>query len=219
MIQAGGGIADAQGNPTVNRAENVEAITFFTSLVTDHKVAPPDAPDMTNVEIHNLFLQGRASMVINPQYQVALNRDPSQSKVVDKWDLAELPKKQRGASMTAGQFFVIPKSSKNKQGAMAFARACVTPDEQVRVASKEGLPARLSAMDPSKTPGITSASPYAPQFQKIIVDEGVTTPKWLKIDDCTRRISDAVQSVLLQKQSAQEALDAAQKDIVTLVKS
>ncbi len=97
MLQAGGGLTNRGRGADVNSPENVKALQFVSDLVTKHKVAPPEAPEMSYVEVHNMFIQGRAAMADNFQYMVRLGQNPEQSKIVDQFAVVPLPKGEKQA--------------------------------------------------------------------------------------------------------------------------
>jgi hypothetical protein len=66
FYQAGGAIQDANGKPTFNMDENVEALQFVVDLIQKHKVAPPESSEMIYEDVHNLFMQGRGATAIVP---------------------------------------------------------------------------------------------------------------------------------------------------------
>lgn len=217
FYQNGGSIADDRGKPTINMPENAEALKFIAALVTEHKVAPPDAADITHVEINNLFNQGRAALVLNPQYMANMSRDAQQSKVSDKFTVNAYPGNKRKGVMLGGWYLSVPTAAKNKEAAVAFAKACLTPDEQIRLTTQEGICARISVMDTSKYPKIKEANPFIDVFGKMIAEIGISPPKWVKIDDIYRRITVANQQIISKQRTAEEALAEAQKEVVDLV--
>jgi len=217
LYQAGGGMADANNKPTINTPENAAALQFLADLVNKYHVASPDAPAMTHVEIHNLFLQGRAAMVDNWQYQVSLNRDPKQSKVVDNFGVAPLPMGKRAGGVLGNWFFCVPKASKNKDGAIAFAQFALTPAEQIRMTANEGVPARLSVMDTVKYPQIKEANPFLEPFRKMISETGFAQPKWVKLSDAYLSTTTALQKTILGQASPEQALAESQKEVEALV--
>lgn len=217
MLQAGGGLTNSAGNLIVNSPENVEALQFVSDLVNTHEVAPPEAPEMSYVEVHNMFIQGRTAMADNWQYMVRLGQDPEQSKVADQFAVVPLPERQRRGVIIGLWLFALPTSSKNKEAAGMFMKSATSTEEQVRMVSKEGIAARLSAMDPEQNPVILEYNPYLPVFAQSMAEFGVARPKWEKIDEVLRRLGQAVNRTVAGMQTPEQAMEQAHEEIAELV--
>lgn len=61
-LQAGGGVADANGKPTIGSKANLEALKFELELA---KYAPEGIAGYTWDEVHRIYQQGKAAMVMN----------------------------------------------------------------------------------------------------------------------------------------------------------
>jgi ABC-type glycerol-3-phosphate transport system substrate-binding protein len=63
VFQNGGGLADAEGNPTFETPEHVAALQFEQDLVA--AAAPEGTPSYTFAEISRLYQQGQCAMIFN----------------------------------------------------------------------------------------------------------------------------------------------------------
>jgi ABC-type glycerol-3-phosphate transport system substrate-binding protein len=68
VLQAGGGLADAQGNPTINSPQNLTALEFEKKLVD---YTAKGTPSWTFTEVLKQFEQGKAAMAFGGGWYVA----------------------------------------------------------------------------------------------------------------------------------------------------
>ncbi len=216
FFQAGGGLADADLKPTINRAENVVALQFIVDLINVHKVAAPESAEMTYEDVHNLFIQGRGGTAINWQYMVSMGQSSDQSVVKDKFSVAPVPMGKEKGVVVDHWGLVIPKDSKNKDAAKQYVEFCLTKEMQQDLLTSEGLVARYSAMDPAD-PAVKKANPFIDAW----VEElkwAKPLPKWEQLNNVMQRLSVAMNDAVTGASSAQQALDDAQAEVETMRK-
>ncbi len=83
--------------------------------------------------------------------------------------------------------------------------------------SKEGIAARLSAMNPELNPVVLEYNPFLPVFAQSMSEFGVPRPKWEKIDEVLRRLGQAVNRTVAGMQTPEEAMAQAHDEIAELV--
>ena len=215
FYQAGGGIVDADGQPTINLDPNVEALQFIVDLIHEHKVAPLETAEMIYEDVHNMFIQGRGATAINWQYMVGMAGDPEQSLVVDKFAAAPVPEGVAKGVNIDHWVMVVPKDSGNKEAAMQYIELVMTPERQLDLVKSEGLAARLSVHDPND-PVIREINPFIDAW----VEEmrwATPQPKWRSLNEAWMRLSFAMNSAVTKSATPKEALDLAQQEIAELV--
>jgi len=133
LYAAGGSIfADDEkdfSKVVLDETPGIEAMQFMVDLLHKYKVCPPGALGFDCADVHTMFMQGVLAMAHNWPYQFGLCIDPSASKVVDKFDVALMPKKVRIAGAAFAWFLAIPSSSKNKEAAWEFVHFMTSSEE------------------------------------------------------------------------------------------
>jgi len=215
FYQAGGAIQDADGKPTFNMDQNVEALQFVVDLIQKHKVAPPESSEMIYEDVHNLFMQGRGATAINWQYMVGLANTSDDSVVKEKFAVAPVPAGAAKGVNIDHWVMVVPMDSKNKDVSRQYIDLVMTKERQQDLLVSEGLVARFSAMDPND-PAVKKINPFIDAW----VEEmkwATPQPKWEKLNDAFARLSVAMNNAVTLTMTPKEALDQAQTEIVTLV--
>lgn len=215
FYQAGGGIVGADNMPTINLDANVTALQFIVDLVHVHKVAPPETSEMIYEDVHNMFIQGRGATAVNWQYMVGMANDPNQSLVVDKFAVAPVP-----AGVTKGVnidhwVMAVPSDSGNKDVAKEYINLVLSAEHQLDMFKTEGLCARMSVLDPTKTE-IHEINPFIDAW----VEEmkwATPQPKWKSLNEAWMRLSFAMNSAVTKSATPKEALDRAQEEIMALM--
>lgn len=147
FLQFGGSLMDGD-KITVDSPENANAFKFMLALQYEDKTSPEGAVGFDNADVHNLFMQGKAAMVINWPYMYSMANDPAQSKVAGKFAIAVQPKgvKQSTAAWSWG--YAISSSSKNKEAAFEWLKWSTSSEVMKEFGKKFINPvARLSAVD------------------------------------------------------------------------
>jgi multiple sugar transport system substrate-binding protein len=215
FYQAGGAIQDANGKPTFNLDPNVEALQFIVDLIHKHKVAPMESAEMIYEDVHNMFMQGRGATAINWQYMVGLANTSDQSVVKNQFAVAPVPAGIAKGVNIDHWVMAIPKDSKNKDLAREYIELVMTKERQQDLMVSEGLVARISAMDPND-PAVREINPFIDAWVEQM-KWATPQPKWEKLNDAWARLSVAMNNAVTLSMTPKEALDQAQREIVTLV--
>ena len=124
----GGDWFTADWTPRIDSAEAVAALDYAVNLL---QYGPPNAADLGFVEVNTIWLNGGAAMSMHYQAMATSAQfNTSESKVVDKTAVAELPAGPAGrrSALVGGQCLGIPVKSANTEPAYLWARWMVHPD-------------------------------------------------------------------------------------------
>jgi ABC-type glycerol-3-phosphate transport system substrate-binding protein len=207
----GGQILDADGKVAVNNETGVAALTFYSNLLLQDQVVPPDVTTYGYNEILTALQQGRVAMAIQWMAGTQTLLDCEQSPLVcDKLDYTLLPgtlvdgELQRGfgASQWA---WVIPAASGNKEGAYKFIEWLTGPEGAKLWALNGGIPSNSIALsDPEVVERV-------PQFG--LLAEAMPYRNLMPATTVTAELLDAMMeashNAVTGAVTPQEALDAA----------
>jgi multiple sugar transport system substrate-binding protein len=123
----GGDIADADGKPTLNSTQAVEALTFYNSFF-DEGLTPKSVPE--GFDITPAFVTGDFPMFFSGPWHLGLIKTAGGADIEGKWAIAPMPKKVSATSFVGGANFVVYKNSPNKDAAWAFVKFLSDPKTQ-----------------------------------------------------------------------------------------
>lgn len=151
----GGKVLDADFNVVVNNETGVNALTFYSNLLLQDKVVPPDVTTYGYNEILTALQQGRVAMAIQWMAGTQTLLDCEQSPLVcDKLDYTLLPGHLENGEVVRGfgasQWgWIIPAASGNQEGAYKFVEWLTGPDGAKLWALNGGIPSNsLALADP-----------------------------------------------------------------------
>ncbi|NUQ38175.1 MAG: extracellular solute-binding protein [Caldilineales bacterium] len=210
--QHGGRILDDAGKPVINSAENVEILEFFGELF---QYAPPGATDYWWDQRETAFRSGQVAMMEGWSIARAGYEDPEISSIVDNVDIAVAPV---AAGMEPKYGFggwgigVNADSTPEEQEcAWQFIKWLTSPEMQKDWLKNDGAPIRRSTMT---DPELVALYPWLPilleSFEKGDGDYRPRIPQYSIIQDA---LGTHVNAFLVGQETAQEALDAAQKQV------
>lgn len=122
----GGNILQNFSGPKVviNSPQNVAAMQFMVDTVQKYKIAPLGVTTYDEDASRHLFQNGKSLFLRNWPYVWALGNDPTQSKIVGKFQLGAIPRGpsgKSGASCLGGWNMMINSKSKNPDAAAKLA--------------------------------------------------------------------------------------------------
>ncbi len=210
--QHGGRILDDAGKPVINSAENVEILEFFGELF---QYAPPGATDYWWDQRETAFRSGQVAMMEGWSIARAGYEDPEISSIVGNVDIAVAPV---AAGMEPKYGFggwgigVNADSTPEEQEcAWQFIKWLTSPEMQKDWLKNDGAPIRRSTMT---DPELVALYPWLPilleSFEKGDGDYRPRIPQYSIIQDA---LGTHVNAFLVGQETAQEALDAAQKQV------
>lgn len=121
VFQNGGGIADAQGNPTFDTPEQLAALKFEKQLATD--VAPPGTASYTFAETSQLYEQGKCAMIFEGGWFIGQLKSEAPQVFQDSGMLEPLKGQGSKATQRIVGFYnpwLIYKQSKHPEEAKKF---------------------------------------------------------------------------------------------------
>ena len=141
----GGDVVDADGNPTLNSPQAVEALTFYDSFF-EEGLSPTSVPE--GFDITPAFVTGTHPMFFSGPWHLTLIETAGGADFADKWAIAPMPTKVSATSFIGGSNFVVYKNSQNKDAAWAFVEFLSDPATQALwYETAGGLPAVSAAWD------------------------------------------------------------------------
>ena len=188
--------------------ESVAALKFYTDLMVKHKATQPSAMANGLNDVNQLFLTGRAGMIIDGPWRQGTLREQAPNL---KWAVAQLPPApgKTPRYLTSSWYYTVFKGGKNQDAALKFVEFLLKPENMAR--SVVTLPARKSA---ARDPRFASDA-YKPWVEAIPHAVPFTvTDKFTEIADA---VGDAVQQVLGGRSDAATAAAAASRKIDSLL--
>jgi multiple sugar transport system substrate-binding protein len=195
---------------------NAEALQFLSDLIWKHKVAP--SPSYTrNQGTSDVFKSGRAAMYTAGRWMCM------QFKDIDRfeWDVVTLPRKEKAATCLFTVAYGISTQCRQKQAAWQLVKFLTGRDSQKAVANA-GM-AIPSMKDVAESKAFTSPKAF-PKWLKI--DHGAnlrdipvakTPPRLVSWPEIRTRVSDRLQKVFNNRETAREALIALQRPMETII--
>ncbi|HEY8446033.1 MAG TPA: sugar ABC transporter substrate-binding protein [Thermomicrobiales bacterium] len=159
----GGSFLDADGNPAL---DSEAAIQAAQALIDVAPYALPTPLETAFEQALPAFLSGQVAM---QEFWTDLGvyaQDPEGSKVVDKWDVVQMPvggsNTTHVAPLNAGFGFAVSTGSKNKELARAFIKFATSKSFHLKMLLTTG-----SGIDPMRLSGLNSPqyTEFAPKVQ------------------------------------------------------
>jgi multiple sugar transport system substrate-binding protein len=137
---AGGGLIDRSGALTLDRPENVSALSFMRDLISKYRVSPPNTyTEMKEEEVRSTFQNGNALFERNWPYAWGLHQEEG-SGVKGLVEISLLPAFSGGehAATLGGWHVGISRSSDERQGAWELVKYIVSRQAQLGFALNLG---------------------------------------------------------------------------------
>lgn len=176
--------------------ESVAALRFYTDLLVKHKAAQPSAMANGLNDVNQLFMTGRAGMIIDGPWRQGTLREQAPTL---NWALAQLPPAagKTPRYLTSSWYYTLFKGGRNQEAAFKFVEFLLRPENMAR--SVVTLPGRRSA---ARDPRFATVA-YKPWVEAIPHAVPFTvTDKFTEIADV---VGDAVQQVLGGRADADKA--------------
>lgn len=213
LQQAGGTMYGQDGLPAFKGDAGVDALQMMMDLMAAG--TEPGSISYAGInDASNVFMSGRASMMMNWPYMWSPAQDPKQSQIVGKLAAAVLPAGPAGtASIDGTDAWTISKATANPEKARKLIEFYLDKEVQKRQALDTGwLPSRLSVL---KDPEVQSALPIA----KVVLEQAqhpydsFVTPDFTQV---SQAIGTEVQKALQGQKTASQAIADAH-DLVTAI--
>jgi len=208
--QHGGTILDAEGNPALNTAQNVEILEFFGSLF---EYAPPGAADYWWDQRETAFRTGNVAMMEGWSIARAGYEDEEISTVAGNVDitLAPVTEGMEPKYGFGGWGIGINASSDTPDAAWEFIKWLSSPEIQKEWIRNDGAPIRRSTLE---DPELNAEYPWFPILLEAFENgDGDYRPRIPQYSIIENALGTAANSYIVGELSAQEALDAAQAEV------
>jgi N,N'-diacetylchitobiose transport system substrate-binding protein len=213
---AGGDIAVQEGDSwtsTINSAESVEGISYYTDLALEHGLSSPAATTWDEADLSDAFTRGDVAMMIAGSWTPAALVEAA-PELEGKIGAFPIPGPDGGISPSflGGSHLGVFETAENKDLAFALVRMMGTGEfakmwgEQTGFfPGTESLLAEVQEQD----------DPVVAPFAKQMVDGGASvpvTPLYGQVQG-KKTVSAMLQSILSEDASVQEAADTAAKEM------
>jgi len=202
-------LSDDQKKSEINSSEGQEALEFYKKLTQNGMID-------TQAMLDEAFKHNKIGFVISGGW---LLNDLRKNYPQLNFGICVMPKPESGrgspASFAGGEFLVINKKTKNSKEALELMKFLIQKDNCLKVcqAIGSGFPsARGAEIDPYYRNN-RELSTFQEQLKYAISPP--PHPKWVYIEEI---IEKAVEKVMYDKKSPQEALDQAKSEIDKLLK-
>ena len=202
-------LSDDQKQSEINSSEGIEALEFYKKLTQNGMID-------TQAMLDEAFKHNKIGFVISGGW---LLNDLRKNYPQLNFGICLMPKPESGrgspASFAGGEFLVINKKTQNSKEALELIKFLIQEDNCLKVcqAIGSGFPsARDAELDPYYRNN-RAISTFQEQLKYAISPP--PHPKWVYIEEI---IEKAVEEVMYDKKSPQEALDQAKSEIDKLLK-
>ena len=171
---------DANGKPTVNSPEGIDALRFMLEL---GKFSPPGYASFNADEVSAHLLHGTAAMSINWPAWISAFSDPSKSKVIGKIEFTTLPGALKTGQAEIGNWLIaIPRYSQNTEAAMDFLLWATSAEQMKRSAERGNPPTRRSLFLDAEL--VAKFPAYPAQLRSLETSRPrPRTPQWNEIEN------------------------------------
>lgn len=216
LFGMGGGILDASNKVIINNEAGVKALTFYSELLTVHKVVPPDVVTYGYNEVLTSLQEGKVAMGMQWMAATQTLTDCSQSPKVciDGKPLLQytIPPGMKQADgsikrVTGGSQWGwgIPAGAKNPAAAYKFIEWLTGKEGATFWALNGGIPGNTAALSDS---AVTEKIPQFKLLAEVMPYRQIVPPTTVTSDMVTT-INEAVVAAVTGTKTPQQALDDA----------
>jgi multiple sugar transport system substrate-binding protein len=211
----GGEFLDAAGKPAFNRGGGVQALEFMRQSMVDGLSNPASSQSLEE-DVRRVFSAGQASIALNWTYMYGLANDPEQSQIAGKVGVVQTPGGTSGRPGVNGSMaLAVAGGSKNQSAAWKYVTYLTSKPVQDKYALSS-LPVWKASYD---DPAVIKTNPaVVPQAKKQLGDL-ILRPQVKNYNGISQALQAEIQNVLLDKKSAQQALDDAASQASDLLES
>ena len=207
---------DANGNPAVNSAEGVAALTYMTELA---KYAPAGVTSFGWAESGTVFMQGNAAAgVVFTDWLPSL-RNPEECKVVGKWNFTTVPAGPKGQGSPVGTINLginADCDDEVKKAAFQFINWATSAEIQKRLAIIGATPTRNSVLNADEFK--TEEYKYFDAIKKTF--DITRVPMQLSVfDELSENLGIGLSAAIAGDKTPKQALDDAQAEWVKIMKT
>ena len=126
-MNGGSIISDDMTTATVNSPEAVEAVKFYTDMLTEHQVSPPSTLQNDGTANRRLFIAGTVAMYQSGQFDIGSIRKENANIDIGVMTIPH-PEGKETAAIIGGWSFIIPKDAKNPEETKKFVQFLAESD-------------------------------------------------------------------------------------------
>jgi ABC-type glycerol-3-phosphate transport system substrate-binding protein len=209
----GADIVDDSGAPVVNSAAGVEALEFYSSMVTEHGVTQSSPLSSTRHDVRKLFEQGDVGMHIGHVY-VGLNIQNDETGT--NYGIVQMPEGPGGRfCLATTDSMVMYSTAENKDAVRELLRFYYDTERRFQYSRDKGfMPVVKEVGDRSYFSDDPLWAPFveASQYAR-------SRPKLENLNEVTNRMVRAIQETVSGQNTAADALDAAQADLEEMIEA
>jgi multiple sugar transport system substrate-binding protein len=215
FVGAFGGTFFSNGKPEFSKDRNLQALKYMVKLMKSGTVDPASLQWDEN-EVANAFAAGKIAMMSNWDGITAELNDPSQSKVVGKWQVGLLPGEGnvRSAASTGSEGIAIMKNSKHKEAALAFLKWIASTQYQTEEYRQEGQFPSLQPLYSQFSKNDALINKYADEF-----NYGINRPNAPGYVQWSDMLQAALHNALSGQGTPEQNLQSADSQIADAIKS
>ena len=202
---------DADGRPTVNSQEGINALKLMIEL---GKYAPPGYASFNASEVSAHLLQGTAAMSINWPAWISSFSDSAKTKVLGKMMFSTMPgAKAEGRAEIGNWLIAIPRASRNAEAAFEFLLWATEAEQMKKSALAGNPPTRRSVFN---DPELLAKFPaYPAQLRSLETSKPrPRTPLWNEVENAFGIFLSRANSGEL---TPEEAMNQANAEIARIV--
>jgi multiple sugar transport system substrate-binding protein len=222
LIGAGGQLFDDALQPAFASEAGEWAAAMIAELHHARRVTPRNLSAWHYDEISASFRAGQAALVSDWPGSYHLYTNPATCTVSAHVGLALLPRGPAGARAAyAGcHSFAVPRSARNRQGALALLQFLTSFDAQLGEARRGAIPCRVSAL--ARVRQDASANPADSRRWELLAETEqfmIVPPRFAAYPKCEDAIWQSIQRAMEGEWSPSEAVTRATADIQAIVES
>ena len=212
VAQNGGALFDEDGNPTIDSAENVEALQWMLDKMLEYHIQPT-SEEMSGKTPEDMFKNSEIAMEVTGSWMVTTFADAP-----FEWDIALEPGNTDQVHHVFADGIVASANTKNAEAAWKLIKFLSTDATaaKIRLDSSWDLPA---TNDESVQEQYTSQE--KPEHREVIfeaMESGIMPPVVDHYAEVQNAINEELNRAVIGQQSAEEALKAAQEEVTNILK-
>lgn len=212
VAQNGGALFDEDGNPTIDSAENVEALQWMLDKMLKYHIQPT-SEEMSGKTPEDMFKNSEIAMEVTGSWMVTTFADAP-----FEWDIALEPGNTDQVHHVFADGIVASADTKNAEAAWKLIKFLSTDPTaaKIRLDSSWDLPA---TNDESVQEQYTSQ--VKPEHREVIfeaMETGIMPPVVDHYAEVQNAINEQLNRAVIGQQSAEDALKAAQEEVTNILK-
>ena len=212
VAQNGGALFDEDGNPTIDSAENVEALQWMLDKMLKYHIQPT-SEEMSGKTPEDMFKNSEIAMEVTGSWMVTTFADAP-----FEWDIALEPGNTDQVHHVFADGIVASADTKNAEAAWKLIKFLSTDPTaaKIRLDSSWDLPA---TNDESVQEQYTSQE--KPEHREVIfeaMETGIMPPVVDHYAEVQNAINEQLNRAVIGQQSAEDALKAAQEKVADILK-